>query len=85
MKITSYQTAFHKEGAVKTRTIEIPDDEAEGLNNNQLLDLAFRYGQNDFQPIPNRYSVSVGDIVELPDGSRYKVENIGFSLVKEGT
>jgi hypothetical protein len=52
------------------REIEIPDSE--------ILELAFRYGQNDFQPVDGIRSVSVGDIVELPNGRQHVVAPFGF-------
>jgi hypothetical protein len=56
--------------------IELPDDEN---RMSQILGEVFRLGQNDFQPKDVR-SVSVGDIIEL----KFKVEDIGFSLISEG-
>jgi len=49
-----------------------------------LLELIFECGQNDFQPVPDRCSVSTGDVVVLHDGinnSMWKVEDFGFSDV----
>jgi len=48
------------------------------------LQLAFYYGQNDFQPKRSR-SVSVGDVIELPDGSLHKVLGAGFESLPAGT
>lgn len=45
------------------------------------LDAAFYYGQNDFQPRPFP-SVSVGDVIELPDGSLHRVEGCGFTKIE---
>lgn len=55
--------------------IDLPDDEN---RMSYVLGEAFRLGQNDFQPKDVR-SVSVGDIIEL----KFKVENVGFSLISE--
>ena len=44
----------------------------------KLLDLAFYYGQNDFQPLSGFYSVSVGDVLELPGGRKFRVMGVGF-------
>jgi len=46
-----------------------------------ILNEVFHLGQNDFQPQEGVRSVSVGDIVEL----KFRVENIGFSLISEET
>lgn len=86
MIVNAYQTAFHRgEGPVKIRSIEIPNEEIGGLwrtrhdpSRQRLLDRAFYYGQNDFQPVQDRYSVSVGDVIQLPDGGCYRVLGAGF-------
>ena len=52
------------------------------LDTHQKLDQIFYYGQNDFQPVPNHCSVSVGDIIRL-EGKRYRVEATGFAEVAE--
>lgn len=90
MIVNAYQTAFHREGEVKIRPIVIPDGEVGGIwrTNDEvrrhLLDKAFYYGQNDFQPLSDRYSVSVGDVIELPDGSRHRVMGMGFMELEAG-
>lgn len=85
MKIRAELHAF---ALGKIREINIPEwgnpQEAESLKSQQgLLDLAFKYGQNDFQkttpPLP---SLSVGDVVILPDGSRWLIKPIGFAPAK---
>ena len=73
----------------QTRPIVIPDEEIKKVPVDEnivksILELAFQYGQNDFQPVPNRRSVSVGDIVEITDKTEtryFKVESIGWSEV----
>ena len=62
------------------RDIEIPDEDLHKEGSN-MLNLAFQYGQNDFQPIKDRRSVSVGDIIVLPSGS-FKVLPVGFQEVR---
>lgn len=81
MKIVAYLLAFGTEVPIPTREIEIPDD---GSTNEALLDWAFTYGQNDFQPRPIR-SVSVGDVIKLPDGSLHRVLGCGFEHLPAGT
>jgi hypothetical protein len=44
----------------------------------QILDLVFRYGQNDFQPVKGLPSVSVGDVVRLGNAS-WRVASMGFT------
>jgi hypothetical protein len=44
-----------------------------------LLDLAFKYGQNDFQPRPFP-SLSVGDVIEV-SGLLFIVRPFGFAKI----
>jgi hypothetical protein len=41
------------------------------------LDLVFHYGQNEVQSLRQR-SVSVDDVIRLPDGTRWVVDGVGF-------
>lgn len=53
-------------GEAVIREVNVPDEELTenvGLN----LELIFKYGQNDFQNVPGRCSVSVGDVIEYND------------------
>ncbi len=67
--------------ATWVRTIDIPEDEAPAPHDDgDLLDLAFRYGQNDFQP-RMASSLSVGDLVILDDANgrrAYRCCSIGW-------
>ena len=76
----------------KVREVTIPPEEIKDLiiqENDYLVDgileLAFKYGQNDFQTVePGRRSVSVGDVVWLMDsGDYYKVEGIGWKEIQK--
>lgn len=62
--------------AGEIRPVDIPKAEFDAGGLQDRLELAFAYGQNDFQPkaFP---SVSVGDVVRL-GGKRYRVANCGF-------
>lgn len=51
------------------RQVTVPDSELNGDLNHDL-ERIFYYGQNDFQPSPDRCSVSAGDIVRY-HGVRY--------------
>ena len=64
-------------GEIKQRPIDIPDDRAQGQDTQALLNLAFYYGQNDFQP-REFYSVSAGDVIVLNDGSKWMCKAIGW-------
>jgi hypothetical protein len=73
-------------GDTTVRPVEIPDDVE--VTRENVLDRVFFYGQNDFAEGPNAEklkqticSVSVGDVVELPDafgGGNYIVAPFGF-------
>lgn len=66
MIVKAYLDAFQ---FGKARLIEIPDADADDCKSDSaLLDLAFYYGQNDFQPRDGCCSVSVGDRIELETG-----------------
>lgn len=67
------------EGAI--RQVDVPI-EGSGVDTETLLGLAFRYGQNDFQPSASLPSVSVGDIIRLRD-ERWAVLPIGFKRVAQ--
>lgn len=73
MIVKVYMTAF---GDGKVREVDVPDDRAAGAPEDEILELAFHYGQNDFQPRPFP-SVSVGDVVELRPGARFRVASPG--------
>ena len=55
------------------------------LSQSNLLELIFKYGQNMFQSVPGRYSVSVGDVIELHDGSFHMVGGVGFFPISPET
>jgi len=60
-------------GGEQIRTVEVPDER----ETTELLDNVFHYGQNDIQSQPCP-SVSSGDIICLPDGTRHMVMSFGF-------
>lgn len=63
MIVKVHMLAF-MEGEV--REVNVPDSELPvEYRIDTLLDKVFHYGQNDFQPVANRCSVSMGDVVEL--------------------
>jgi hypothetical protein len=93
MIVKAHQTAFHRgDGPVKVRPIDIPNSEiraidaealGEGTVMDAILELAFRYGQNDFQPVPGCYSVSVGDVISFNE-SHARVLSAGFRYLPAG-
>jgi len=64
------------------RTVEVPDDEiSEETSLTEKLDMIYRYGQNQFQPM-DYPSVSSGDVMYL-DGKFHIVESFGFKEISE--
>ena len=84
MIIPVHMFAFAQAGdRSKVRPVNVPQGEAESARMiEDLLELVFRYGQNDFQPL--RFpSVSVGDIAEI-NGRYHMVAPTGWiELTKE--
>ncbi len=81
-------TAFATPGKeIKIRKVEIPEDEVitalENEEDDELLELVFRYGQNDVQAVDGCYSVSVGDLVDLRGQGHgvYLVKGMGFKRI----
>jgi len=82
MQITVHLLAFNEDTPIPVRIVDVPEDKSGG-DSHHLLDMAFYFGQNDFQPKPVR-SVSVGDVVELPNGELHRVLGVGFERLPEG-
>ena len=87
MQVTVYMLAFGDIVPVPERIVDIPEKQAKDLtasvyeaDRDNLLELVFMNGQNDFQPKPLR-SVSVGDVIKLPSGSLHKVVGCGFETL----
>lgn len=70
--------AFHdlENGQVAIREVDVPDEKLTGELEHDL-GLVYHYGQNDFQPVANRCSVSVADVIEY-NGELYAVAPVGF-------
>lgn len=69
-------------GEGEIRLVDVPKarwDEAKGLT--ERLGLVFHYGQNDFQPRNDRYSVSVADVIDLGNDELYVVKGMGFKAI----
>ena len=91
MQITVYMLAFGDIVPPPERIVDIPDVQARDLASSSyeadkqvLLELVFMNGQNDFQPKPIR-SVSVGDVVRLPDESLHRVLGTGWEALPSET
>lgn len=52
-------------------------DKYDDYDGEDILDLIFHWGQNDFQPIPGKYSVSVGDVAHIGE-DKYLCMPIGW-------
>jgi hypothetical protein len=91
-QIVTIEVEMQAFGDLKIRTVVIPAAEGVGQTTespfwrdpttDQKLDHIFSYGQNDFQPVANHCSVSVGDIIRL-EGKRYRVDPVGFTEIPE--
>lgn len=65
MKFKVYMAAFMGAGVV--RVVDVPDGELQQATSRaEVMDLVFRHGQNDFQPVKDRCSVSTGDVIWIP-------------------
>ena len=64
---------------VPGRVMKLNADE-ENITEEDILNLIFHWGQNDFQPKKSP-SLSVGDIINFL-GKKYRVEPIGFKEIK---
>lgn len=67
-----------QKGAI--RVVDVPDDELNGIVEHDLEKI-FLYGQNDFQPVPKRCSVSAGDVVRY-HGQRYMINTVGMRKIE---
>jgi len=82
MKAIAYMKAFSVEGTI--REITVPDEEIneiEEIEKMSILDLIYRYGQNDFQH-QECYSVSVGDVIFYND-KYIEVKSVGFEEITQ--
>jgi hypothetical protein len=79
MKYKAYMTAFKTKA--DTREIEIPNEAIKDKSQDQILELIYKHGQNDFQSMPSP-SISVGDIIEL-EGRYFMVRPFGFSEISK--
>lgn len=80
IKFKVHLLAFGR-GAI--RQVEVPGDQVFINPGIEALDAIFHYGQNDHQP-QNLPSVSIGDVIELPDGSLHRIRLRGFQRLKAG-
>lgn len=58
------------------REVDVPDADLNGKQEHDLGKI-FYYGQNDFQPLPDKVSVSAGDVIRYQD-KRYLILFLGF-------
>lgn len=77
VRMIAYHTLNNGEALI--RPVKVPDSELrKNLAGN--LELIFKYGQNDIQPVQNRCSVSVTDVIEYCN-KLYVVCSIGFKEI----
>jgi len=63
------------------RGVRVPASELTGATMHDL-DRVFFWGQNDFQPVVGKCSVSVGDVIAY-NGDDYMVEPVGFKKIEK--
>lgn len=68
-----------QEGVI--RRVRVPSQELDG-NPDHDLERIFYYGQNDFQPVADRCSVSMGDVVRY-NGQRWYCSMVGWQQLPE--
>ena len=78
MKFNVYLTAFMN-GEI--REVEVPLNECHA-DPQSVLDRIFYWGQNDFQPVPCKCSVSAGDVIDFY-GKLYMVLMCGFQEISQ--
>lgn len=66
---------------IKYRFVNVPVEELkEVVEIEELLELIFKYGQNDFQPVEMSPSLYPGDTIHFFD-RMYKVCSVGFERI----
>lgn len=81
MKVQVFLFAFESKGVI--RYVDVPDKDISRVNSpTEKCDLAFYWGQNDFQP-QNVRSVSCGEDVVAIDNEFWMVEGVGFSKITQ--
>jgi len=76
MKFNVHMTAFMN-GEI--REVNVPDENL-GEDIHSDLEEIFKFGQNDFQPIKDRCSVSAGDVIDY-NGQLYLILMAGFRKI----
>lgn len=71
------QVKVHILVSEQVRMVEIPDSAAR-LSPQQQWEVAFVYGQNEYQVIPGCPSVSVDDVIETDTGEFWRILGVGF-------
>lgn len=61
------------------RPVDVPDEEI-GEDTQRCLERVFYWGQNDFQPVPKRCSVSMGDVA-LFRGELWIAQSFGWAKI----
>ena len=61
------------------RVVKITPAPSQEAPDEEVLELVFRNGQNDFQPVAATCSVSVGDVIEY--GGFHVVQPMGFAEI----
>lgn len=80
VEMVAFKDIGHEHGI---RRVDVPDKEYKAAKTDEeILDLVYKWGQNDFQR-RDCPSVSVGDVIHLK-GERYLVSSMGFKRLEKG-
>ena len=76
-----FSVIVHAFGTPRLRRVFIPG-KLDKFDVNEVLEMIFKFGQNDFQPVKGCPSVSVGDFILLPNDDVYVVKDFGFEKLE---
>jgi hypothetical protein len=87
-RVITYQAAFQDGPAPLIREVLVPYALVaigDPRGDEGLLENVYQFGQNEIQPVPDRHSISAGDVIELGKGEDrrwYRVKGLGFEEIK---
>jgi hypothetical protein len=82
VELTKFEVEMHAFQKGIIRYVYVPSKDLNG-DAERDLEHVFYWGQNDFQPMRRRCSVSMGDIARY-NGQRWLCAMVGWELIQEG-
>jgi len=83
MKTTTFKVQQFNFNNGKFKMVTVPNDEISDSTESNILDMIWRYGQNDFSiGTKDSPSLSVGDVIFLND-KKYLVKPFGFKKLSD--